>query len=147
MKNSPRSATRRRQTLAAALMLVVVVVGAAFLFARPYLRAGVPAEQEGSIDAVLRISMGGWEPAVLHAEAGDEITIRMVNLDNRFHTDGGGWHNFVVPLTGFEERVAPEQTTTFTLTAPVAKGEYLFYCDVCCGGKDNPYMQGKLIVS
>ncbi|MBI3460116.1 cupredoxin domain-containing protein, partial [Candidatus Acetothermia bacterium] len=32
---------------------------------------------------------------------------------------------------------------TFTPTKP---GTYEFYCNICCGGKANPSMQGKLIV-
>lgn len=148
MKNRRGTSPRRgRQTLAAIAVLTGVAVAAVFLFARPYLRAAAPVGSAPEPDAVLRISMSGWQPAELRATGGETITIRMVNLDNRFHTDGGGWHNFVVPFTGFEERVGPEQTTTFSLKVPAAKGVYLFYCDVCCGGKDNPYMQGKLIVS
>jgi len=31
------------------------------------------------------------------------------------------------------------------VTIPAAApGEYAFYCDTCCGGKDNPAMQGIL---
>ena len=70
----------------------------------------------------------------------------MINLDHKFHTDGGGWHNFAVPDFGVNEPVAPKQTRTFTFT-PTRAGEYVFYCDICCGGKNNPFMRGKLIVT
>ncbi|AEB11776.1 cupredoxin domain-containing protein [Marinithermus hydrothermalis] len=118
------------------------VLGVAFgLFLSPYLRSAGGAEE----GVVLRISMSGWQPAVVRAEAGKPITITIVNLDNRFHTDGGGWHNFVVEALGVEERVPPKGVRTITLV-PEKSGEYLFYCDICCGGKENPFMQGKLVV-
>jgi heme/copper-type cytochrome/quinol oxidase subunit 2 len=114
---------------------------ALFLFARPYLGSAAAGDAQ-----VLRISMGGWEPATLTARPGETVTVAMVNLDNQFHVDGGGWHNFVVPELGLEVEVPPRATETFTFTVGEA-GEYLFYCDICCGGKENPFMQGTLSVS
>lgn len=140
-----RAGGRRRQTVLAAATLTLLVAAAAFLFARPYVRTAAAAG-DAAPDATLRISMSGWQPAVLEARAGQALTVRMVNLDNRFHTDGGGWHNFVVPSLGIEQRVPPEGTLTFDVAA-LPPGEYPFYCDICCGGKDNPYMQGTLVVS
>ena len=143
-KHTRKRRTSRGRAAAFVAAAVLVAGGAGYLFARPYLRARTPAD--ATVDTTLLISMSGWQPAVLHARAGDPITVRMVNLDNQFHTDGGGWHNFVVPTLGVGHQVGPKKTLTFTFTAQ-APGEYLFYCDICCGGKDNPYMQGKLIVS
>ena len=136
----------RSQRLVALTTILVVAAGAALLFARPYLRTTAVNAKGVVPDATLAISMGGWQPAELRAEAGQTLTVRMVNLDNRFHTDGGGWHNFVIPTLGVEHEVAPEATLTFDISA-LPSGEYPFYCDICCGGKDNPYMQGKLIVT
>lgn len=143
-----RTPTRphRLQRLLAVTTLLVVAAGAAFLFARPFRRAAEVTGGGAEADATLAITMAGWQPAELHAEAGKPLTVRMVNLDNRFHTDGGGWHNFVIPSLQFEQRVPPEGTLTFEVEA-LGPGEYLFYCDVCCGGSENPYMQGTLIVS
>ena len=124
-------------------MGAAVVLLAVFLFARPYLRSA-PTIADTQL---LRISMSGWEPGRVQARAGGDVTVTVVNLDNQFHTDGGGWHNFVVPELGVEFRVPPQGTDTFTFTADAAPGEYLFYCDICCGGKDNPFMQGTLSVS
>lgn len=59
---------------------------------------------------------------------------------------GGGWHNFVVERFGVNVKVAPRQRQVFTFT-PTEPGEYDFYCDMCCGGKENPFMHGRLIVS
>ncbi|MCL4455722.1 MAG: cupredoxin domain-containing protein [Deinococcus sp.] len=111
------------------------------LFLKPYFRTA----QSGQ-GAVIRISMAGWEPNTLYAKAGQPITVNMVNLDNQFHTDGGGWHNFVAEDLSVAERVGPNQSKTFTFT-PNKPGEFLFYCDICCGGKDNPFMRGKLVVN
>lgn len=124
--------------LAALGVLAVAVI----LFARPYLGTS-RAQEEGTR---INISMSGWQPGAIRAEAGKPVTVTVVNLDNQFHTDGGGWHSFVVEELGVAERVGPKQTGTFSFVAS-EPGEYLFYCDVCCGGKDNPFMQGKLIVS
>lgn len=124
------------------LLLSLALLGTAVaFFARPYLRT---AQATG--ETVVRISMSGWQPGVIYTKAGVPMTLTVVNLDNAFHTDGGGWHNFVVEALGVAERVAPSQTRSFTFT-PGQPGEYIFYCDICCGGKDNPFMQGKLVVS
>lgn len=43
-------------------------------------------------------------------------------------------------------RIPPRSRTATTLRALPA-GTYEFYCDVCCGGKDNPAMRGILEVT
>ena len=76
------------------------------------------------------------------------MRITMVNLDKRFHTDGGGWHNFVVPRLDFEARVPPKGAETFSVDlGALPPGDCEFYCDICCGGKGNRLMQGTLRVS
>ncbi|RTI12014.1 cupredoxin domain-containing protein [Thermus scotoductus] len=119
----------------------VILVVAAALLVRPYIPSAVSPQ-----GTVLRISMSGWQPNVVQAKAGKPVTLTVVNLDNSFHTDGGGWHNFVLVGQDLEVRIPPKRTSTFTflLNRP---GEYLFYCDLCCGGKDNPFMRGKVVVS
>jgi hypothetical protein len=126
-------------------LAAIAVLGLAVtMFVRPFTR-GAEAPSEAT---VLRISMSGWSQKVVEAPADGAIRITMVNLDNRFHTDGGGWHNFVLPSLDFEARVAPKGTETFTVELnELPPGEYEFYCDICCGGKDNPFMQGTLRVS
>jgi len=124
------------------LALLVAFGLALVLFLSPYLRTTKAAQQ----GAALNISMSGWQPTVVNAKVGQPITISMVNLDNALHTDGGGWHNFVVEEFGVAERVPPKETVSFSFT-PTRAGEFLFYCNVCCGGKDNPFMRGKLVVS
>lgn len=129
---------------AAALMAVAILALAGTLFVRPLTRgAAAPGEA-----TVLRISMSGWSQKIVEATSDEPLQITMVNLDNRFHTDGGGWHNFVVPRLDFEARVPPKGTETFAVDlGALPPGEYEFYCDICCGGKDNPFMQGTLRVT
>lgn len=146
-KTRSRTATARPPGLPLRWLVLAgglgVLVLAVFLFAQPY-----RSPSETAADAqVVRISMSGWQPGTVDATSGETVTVTMVNLDNQFHTDGGGWHNFVVPDLDVEFRVPPKGTETFTFTANVEPGEYRFYCDICCGGKDNPYMQGTLSVT
>ncbi len=141
-KNQAPKAASKKPALLLGLAGLVVLGLAATLFLAPYFRTA-KADQPG---AILQINMSGWKPALVRAKAGKPVTITMINLDNQFHTDGGGWHNFVVPAFDVEEKVGPKLTRTFSFT-PTEPGEYLFYCDICCGGKENPFMRGKLIVS
>lgn len=131
----------RRSALLFGLVALALLVLAGVLFLSPYLQS----TGNRNPGTTLSISMGGWQPNVVYAKAGKAITLSVVNLDNALHSDGGGWHNFVLEGQGVEERIAPKQTGTvsFTLNKP---GEYLFYCNICCGGKDNPFMRGKVIV-
>ncbi len=131
--------TSKKSKILAGLAALVVLAVAAALFLAPYVKSA-------QSQATLEISMSGWSPAVIKAKAGQTVAITMINLDNQFHADGGGWHNFAVPAFEVNEPVAPKQVRTFTFT-PTRAGEYLFYCDICCGGKENPFMRGKLIVT
>ncbi len=99
---------------------------------------------EGSL--VMELSMSGFTPSVVEAKVGEEVQIYLVNLDNEYHKDGGGWHQFKSDQLGFDYKIGPENKQLITLTVN-EPGEYDFYCDVCCGGKENPYMQGKLIIT
>jgi len=133
-----RKGTSKKSTIIIGLTGLTVLGLAAYLFLAPYVRT---AQSE----ATLKINMSGWSPNVINATVGEPVVVTMINLDNQFHTDGGGWHGFTVPAFGVDERVAPKQTDTFTFT-PTKAGEYVFYCAICCGGKENPFMRGKLIV-
>lgn len=131
-----------RRTAAFALIatLVLGLVAAALL----NFYGRMAATAEGAVP--VRISMSGFDPAEIQARVGEPLTIELINLDNSLHTDGGGWHNFVIEELGVNVKVAPESRVVFTIT-PTEAGEYDFYCDMCCGGKANPYMHGRLLVS
>ena len=142
MNQRPSPAVQSRpKTLIFWASASAVLILAATLFIAPQLQ-NTAQSQSGS---VLRISMGGWQPATVEARAGQSVSVTLINLDNSMHSDGAGWHNFIVEGQGVSERVAPEQTRSFSFKIN-KPGEYLFYCDICCGGKDNPFMRGKLIV-
>jgi len=132
-------ANSKKSAIFVGLAALVVLGLAAALFLSPYVRTA-------KSEATLKISMAGWEPTQIRAKVGQPVEVTMINLDNQFHTDGGGWHGFTVPAFNVNERVAPKQTRTFSFT-PTTTGEFVFYCGICCGGKENPFMRGKLIVN
>ena len=81
----------------------------------------------------------------IRVKVGQPVTIRLRSLDNSAHTDGGGKHQWAVD--DFQASViAPPQGTAMTTFTPTRSGTYIYYCDICCGGRANPSMNGKLIV-
>ena len=90
------------------------------------------------------VDMAGFHPANLTATAGQPMQIQIINPDSSMHSDGGGWHELAIPELGIDARIAPRSDKTIDIPAAAA-GEYAFYCDVCCGGKENPSMQGVLM--
>lgn len=142
MRTSRRRAPRAspfRWRLAAFIALTVLVVGAAgwMLWPRP-----APASMASHS---VEITMAGFRPSSVALPAGQPTTVRLVNPDSPFHTDGGGIHQFAVPALGVDVLVQPRSTMEVTLPA-AAPGTYDFYCDNCCGGKESPAMQGKIVV-
>lgn len=123
------------------LALTGVIVLAAGLLLWP--RASTVA---GPTDQVLTVTMGGFSSAVVMARAGQPLRLQLVNPDSTMHSDGGGWHQLAIPALGVDARVAPRSDRLVEIPA-AAPGEYAFYCDICCGGKENPSMQGTLRVT
>jgi cytochrome c oxidase subunit 2 len=95
------------------------------------------------VDVELRIDMAGFTPPTISAPADRLVRVRIVNPDSGHHSDGGGVHGFTIVKLGVDAKVQPETTQVVTIP-PSAAGEYAFYCDTCCGGKENPSMQGVL---
>lgn len=89
--------------------------------------------------------MAGFDQKEIRVKVGEPVTVRLTSLDNSHHTDGGGKHQWAVDELGVDIVAQPESSnyTTFTPDKP---GEYTFYCDICCGGRANPTMNGTLIV-
>jgi heme/copper-type cytochrome/quinol oxidase subunit 2 len=58
----------------------------------------------------------------------------------------GGVHTLVSDTLNVRFELPAQSRKTITITAPTAPGDYDFWCDSCCGGKDNPQMHGKLRV-
>ena len=92
-------------------------------------------------------SMGGFEPPVMQVEAGSTVRVEFASTDTPFHSDGGGWHELAIEELGIDWKVAPQSRQVFEFTAPSKPGTYAFYCDICCGGQENPSMQGRLTVT
>jgi heme/copper-type cytochrome/quinol oxidase subunit 2 len=92
------------------------------------------------------VDMAGFHPGTLSATAGQPVQLQIINPDSNMHSDGGGWHQLAIPDLGVDVKIAPRSDETIEIPA-AAPGEYAFYCDVCCGGKDNPSMQGVLKVT
>jgi len=139
----PRVARRRTFRPYVFLLGVILVASAAgFLLLRD-VRQAEPTDP-GAVP--MRISMGGFTPNALTVRSGEEVRINLINLDNAYHSDGGGNHNFVLPGLGISVLVEPEGQRVFSVTAS-SPGTYTWYCDICCGGKDNPAMVGTLVVT
>ena len=125
------------------LIVVAATSGAAWLLA-PALGGG--GARPGGADIVeIKGTMGGFSPSVIRAKAGRPLTVRLTSVDTRFHTDGGGKHQFAIDALGVNIIAPPLGTREATFTPP-APGVYECYCDICCGGRANPTMVGKLIV-
>lgn len=137
---------RRRQRFGKAAFAVVSIV---ILGVGLYLAGGVFLGQRGSTTVAaatpMRISMSGFDPTEIHAKPGETVTLDWWNTDGAMHlTDG--MHTLVSDTLGIRLELLAESRKTVTITAPTTAGDYDFWCDSCCGGKDNPAMHGKLHV-
>lgn len=149
------SKRRRRPTARASLLrsrgvwfgvAALAVVGLAGVLAVAPMIADRSASRPVPGGGEVLVSMAGFAPAALQARAGEDLALTFVNSDSRFHTDGGGWHQFRIETLNVDVRIPPSSRTTTTLR-DLPAGTYEFYCDVCCGGKENPAMRGILEVT
>ena len=92
-------------------------------------------------------SMGGFEPPALSVKAGQTVRVEFSSMDTAFHRDGGGRLQCAIDELAIDWQVGPESSEVFEFTAPTTPGTFTFYCGICCGGKENPSMQGELTVS
>jgi len=134
-----RSSNLRLRIAIFAILAVAVVGGATYALWPKELATSDAAP----VDVQLRIDMGGFTPPTISAPANRLVRVRIVNPDNSHHSDGGGIHGFTIVALGVDAKVQPETTQVVTIP-PSAAGDYAFYCDTCCGGKENPSMQGVL---
>ena len=123
--------------------IVLLVLGTAGYFLTSALWPKVPVAAANTID--ISAGMDGFNMKEIRVKVGKPITIRLTSLDTQFHTDGGGKHQWAVDEFGASVIAPPEGSNTVTFT-PTKTGSYLYYCDICFGGRANPSMQGKLIV-
>lgn len=141
-----QSRRRRRRIRAAAFSVVgVLVLGSAgYLLAQAFWKPELPAMAGNVID--IAADMGGFNQKVVRVRVGEPVSVRLTSLDSSHHTDGGGKHQWAVDELGVSI-VAPPKGSSYKTFTPAKPGTYTFYCDICCGGRANPTMSGKLIVA
>ena len=139
----PRSGSRPlRFALFGALVLVVGGLAVALVVSR---LQGPAATNAAALQ--VHASMGGFDPPALTVKAGQPVKVELSSMDTSMHSDGGGRHQFAIDALGIDWKVGPLSSKVFEFTAPSAAGTYTWYCDICCGGKENPSMQGRLTVT
>ena len=138
-----RQRRQRRMRAATFSVIGVLVMGAAgYLLFDAFWKPELPP-MANVID--IAADMGGFSRKEVRIKAGEPVTVRLRSLDNSHHTDGGGKHQWAVD----ELRVniiAPPEGSSYKTFTPDKPGTYTFYCDICCGGRANPTMSGRLIV-
>lgn len=128
-------------------IVVLVVLFAAAYFIVPLFApqpSGTVQTNAGKI-INLQAAMDGFDIKEIHVKQGETVTVNLRSLDNSMHTDGGGKHQFAIAELGVNLVAQPMSTNSVTFAAD-KPGEYTFYCDICCGGKANPTMNGKFVV-
>lgn len=135
----------RSSPLRLALFAVIVLVVGGAAISLVINRLGGPTATDSTALQV-RGTMNGFQPAELTVKAGQTVKVEFTSTDTAAHTDGGGWHQFAIDELGIDWKVGPTSSEVFEFTAPTA-GTYSWYCDICCGGRLNPSMQGTLTVT
>lgn len=142
-----RQRARARQQKLRAIAFVVIGVGvlglAGYFLVTAFFRPGPPPMAGNVID--VKADMGGFDLKLIRVKIGEPVTVRLTSLDNSMHTDGGGKHQWAVDELGVSI-VAPPEGSNYATFTPDRPGTYTYYCDICCGGRANPTMQGTLIV-
>lgn len=150
MSNKDRQArkvTRERTSKIRAIAFAVIGLGvlglAGYFLVTAFMKPTLQPMAGKVID--LTADMSGFDTKEIRLNVGEPVTIRLTSLDNSHHTDGGGKHQWAVDELGVSI-IAPPEGTNFATFTPTQAGTYTFYCDICCGGRANPTMQGTLIV-
>ncbi len=150
MAKTTRSAHRQahqRQRRIRSVIFAFIVVGvlglAGYYLYSAFFKTGPPPMAGNVIDVAA--DMAGFDQKDLRVKVGEPVTVRLTSLDNSHHTDGGGKHQWAVDELGVDIVAQPESSSYATFT-PEKPGTYTFYCDICCGGRANPTMNGTLIV-
>ena len=142
-----RKLARQRRKRIRSVIFAVIVVGvlglAGYYLKSAFFKPAPPPMAGNVVD--IKADMGGFDQKEIHLKVGEPVTIRLTSLDNSHHTDGGGKHQWAVDELSMSI-VAPPEGSNYATFTPDKSGEYTFYCDICCGGKANPTMNGKLIV-
>lgn len=135
--------TTYRLRLAAFSLLVLLAVGTAGLL----LARGISSLwlRPGGGEIQVRADMGGFSPRTVHIRAGEPVLLTLISLDGPIHLDSGGAHQLAIDELRINLIAPPHGKASARLKVD-RPGTYVFYCDICCGGRENPGMQGRLIV-
>jgi len=134
---------RKRRIYSYSALVIGVLFLAGYLLIQAFTRPQLEPVSENIIDVAA--NMVGFDKPIIKVKAGEPVTIRLTSLDNQFHTDGGGQHQWAVDEFDVSVIAQPKSSNMITFV-PDIPGTYTFYCDICCGGRANPTMQGTLIV-
>ncbi len=140
------AARRARQKKVRAMvfgLITVIVLGLSVSLLASAFSPKTPPPAANTID--IAADMSGFNMKEVRVKAGQPVTIRLTSMDNGSHTDGGGKHQWAVDDFKVSVVAPPMGNNSVTFT-PDKPGTYTYYCDICCGGRANPTMQGKLIV-
>jgi len=133
----------RARAVAFLAVAAVTLAVAGYLLKPAIFGRTTPSADATVID--IAADMGGFDRRVIQVRVGEPVTIRLTSLDNRFHMDGAGRHQFAVDELDVSI-IAPALGSASGTFTPSEPGTYVFYCDICCGGRANPSMSGKLVV-
>ncbi len=138
-----RQPERRIRAVAFAVIGLLVLSLAGYLLAAAFSQPALAPLAGHVID--VSANMSGFDMQEIRLKVGQAVTVRLTSQDNSHHTDGGGQHQWAVDELGVSI-VAPPEGSSYATFTPDTPGAYTFYCDICCGGRANPTMQGTLIV-
>jgi len=142
-----RKVTRQRANKIRAVAFAVIGLGvlglAGYFLVTAFTRPTLPAMAGNVMDVTA--DMGGFDMKLMRVKVGQPVTVRLTSLDNSMHTDGGGKHQWAVDELAVSI-IAPPEGSNYATFTPTKAGTYTYYCDICCGGRANPTMQGTLIV-
>lgn len=142
-ERAARRAQQKRTRMITFGVIALLVLGTAGYLLASAFSSKTPPPAANVID--VSADMSGFSLKEIRVKAGEPVTVRLTSLDNSYHTDGGGKHQWAVDELNVNIIAPPEGSNWATFT-PDKPGTYTFYCDICCGGRANPTMQGKLIV-
>ena len=143
LRREAHQRNRRIRSVSFAVVVIAVLGVAGFYIKQAFFRPPPPAMAGNVIDVAG--SMSGFDKTEIHVKVGQPVTVRLTSMDNAGHTDGGGKHQWAVDELGLNIIAQPESSNYVTFT-PTKTGSFMFYCDICCGGKANPTMNGTLVV-
>jgi len=124
-------------------LITVIVLGVSVSLLVSAFSPKTPPPAANTID--ISADMSGFNMKEIRVKSGQPVTIRLTSLDGPHHTDGGGKHQWAVDEFSASV-IAPAEGSNIVTFTPDKPGTYTYYCDICCGGRANPTMQGKLVV-